>query len=209
MKFNKFILGLAAVSMLTIAASAQDAFKSLRTVIVQTPVTLATALTTNTTVDLVGYQGIVKLDLIVNTNGASGATGNVPGAGTLTATIYGSNDTNTWTAIAYSKAVNTSINYTNSALGAATNVYFTDTFLLPGTVTYPTVYSAGFATPYLVPVAMTNQTAITISGSGVTEVGFNVTDAPRYLQVVWTGTLDKTTNAVVAAVLTGFRAIAP
>ena len=208
MKFNKFILGLAvAGAMLAQTASAQvDVFKSTRTLVVQTPVTLATALTTNTSVDLIGYQGIVKLDLMVNTNGASGATGNTPGAGTLTATIYGSTDLTNWAAISYSKAVNTGIIYTNSALGNGANVYFTDTFLLPGTVTMPTASSSGFATPYLASIAMTNQTAISITGSGFTQVGFNATDAPRYLQVVWTGTLDKTTNAVVGALLTGQRA---
>jgi hypothetical protein len=199
----KKILTLIAIAGLVVSATAQDIFKATRTVVVQAPTTLGAATLTNAMVDLLGFQGIAKLDLITCTNGSTTTPG---GAGTLTATILGSNDTNTWAAISYARAVQTSINITNSNFGTGgTNWYQTDVYLLPGTNTYPTAYSAGFATPYLVYPAMTNQTAVTFAGSAVVQVGFNVNDSPRYLQVVWTATGTSVSNATVSAVLTAFR----
>lgn len=205
MKFTKWILGLSLISVLAVqTCQAQlDVFKSTRTLVVQQPVVLSGAALTNASVDLVGFFGYVKLDLCVNTNGGSGDSA-AAGAGTLTATILSSNDTNTWTLVPYAQALATSLSYTNYPLG--TNAVFTDTFLMPGTNTYPTAATAGFATPYLASIPMTNTTAISIKGTAVYSVGFNATDAGRYLQVAWAATNDKTTNAVVSAVLTGVRA---
>jgi hypothetical protein len=178
-----------------------------RTIVVQAPIALSGATSTNATVDLLGFTGVVKVDLSVCTNGAASGTGNAAGAGTLTATILQSKDTNTWTLTPYALATQSAISYTNNALAQGTNASFPTTYLQPGTWTVPTAGTAGFATPYLLPTPMTNTAVVTFTGSGVKEVEFNANDANRYLQVAWAATLDKTTNAVVTVTLSGYRSV--
>ena len=197
----KKIITLLALAGMVCGAAAQDLYRVPRTLVVTAPTQLTGALTTNM-VDLVGFTGIGKIDFCVTTN-----TGYTAVSGSLTITLEGSNDTNTWTTLAYGKMTSTSVSFTN--LSIATNAVVTDTFMLPGVITTPTAYSAGFATPYLADNAasrMTNTAAITATSGTPVTVGVNLTDASRYLHVIYTATGGFTTNANVSAILTGFRA---
>ena len=202
MKFNKLILGLAAVgAMLVQTASAQigfDTFSSTRTYVLAAPQNIAVnagvGLVTNGPVDKVRLIGTGKIDFLTATN--TGATG-----GTLTATLYGSPDQTNLTAISnYALITPTTESITNATYGG-TNLIASNSVLLPGTVTTPTAYSAGFATPYLAPALFTNTGAITLNGNKNVQVGLRMIDMPRYLYVVYTagGTV---TNFTTGAVIT-------
>lgn len=186
----------AALVMVSLPGQAQigfDTFRAPRTAVLTTPQILAAASTTNTTIDLIGSQGIGEITLFCYTNAA---------AGSVTALIETSPDTNTWTALTYATTTSTSVNYTNTALGNATNVFFTTPWLVPGTFTTPTAATAGFATVYLLSSPMTNTAAVTMTGAQFKKIGFNATDAGRYFRITWTATGSVSTNAIVGAEIT-------
>jgi hypothetical protein len=188
------------------AALDNDVFSTVRSLPIGTAgmLTQNLPLTTNGPVDLLGYTGRGQILLTTGTNGA--------GAATITATIQTSPDTNTWTGLGNFALISstTAINYTN--LFFNTNTVVTDNYLLPFTATTPTASTAGWATPYPAPLLFTNAAgAITVTAKGTYVVGINLTDAPRYLQVVWTvtGVTGTNGNTFVGATLQGNRIYAP
>lgn len=198
MKNKLFFLLLALLAAFAIPAQAQRSinfFGAPRTVIASAPqnLTAASGSVTNT-IDLLAFDGIVSVDIFSCTN--TGTTG-----GTLTATLYGSNDQTNLTAISYALATATSVSYTNRFYGGP-NLTATDVYLLPGTWTTPATATAGWATPYLVEAPMTNTAALTVTSRNFYHLGISAADSGRYLHIVWTpgGTA---TNFTVGATVTG------
>ena len=204
MKFNQWILGVAAVGvMLVQSARAQigfDTYAATRTYVLAAPQNIGVnggvGLVTNGPVDHIKFTGTVKLDLLTVTN--TGTTG-----GTLTATIYTSPDQTNLTALAnYALTTSpTTDNITNYYYGG-TNLVASNSVLMPNTPTTPTAWSAGYATPYPAPTLFTNTGAITLTGNKTVQVGIRILDQPRYLYVVYTagGTV---TNFTTSALITG------
>lgn len=202
MKFlNKIKLAvIGAIALVALPAVAQvgfDTYGQLRTVILAPPTILingglATS-TTNPPVDTHGFEGIAKVDIMSCTNSG----------GALTAQLFTSPDLTNWTALAnYSLAQSATIAYTNTMYGNATNVQATNTYNLPGAIVTPTANTAGFATPYLDSSSpFTNSGALTVTTKKVYTIGYNIQDAARFVQIVWTPT-GSSSNDIVAAVLT-------
>lgn len=187
MKFNRIFLALATFAGVTFGAvkiEAQglgfDLFAPVRTVIVAPPVNITFAVggVTNSPVDIRNFDGISTIDFLVETN--TGATG-----GTLTATVYTSNDTTNWVALSNYALINTTtpLVYTNYFYPPGLKA--TNTYLFPGTIVNPVAATAGWATSYIQPLPFTNSGAITISASGGYEIGFDVSDAQRYVAVAF------------------------
>lgn len=154
----------------------------------------ASATVTNSWVDTHGMLGQAAINLFVVTNAA----------GSVTATLEGSNDaTNALSFGTYAVATSTAVTYTNTYYPTAFNV--TNTYLLPGTVTTPSAATAGFATSYLAPWDYTNTGAVTPALKGVTRLGYQVQDKPRYVRLIWT-TSGSLTNLTAAATITGRKA---
>ncbi len=195
--FNKSALGLMATIALLAAAPALaqsgfNPYQEQRTIVLAPPTTILNdLLTSNTPIDIRGLEGIAKVDIFAVTNGG----------GTLTCTLETSPDLTNWTALAnYALSTRTAVAITNTYWGS-TNIFATNSFLLPGVWTTPTAATAGFASPYLAPAGFTNSTAITVTTKGAYQIGFNISDQPRYLHVLWTAT-SSATNSVVGAFLT-------
>ena len=197
MKILKISLMILAVASFTCIANAQrgvDMFGVPRSLVLAAPQALAvpTLLVTNGPIDTHGYEGIGVVDMFSLTNAA---------AMTITASFFTSPDQTNLTALAnYALAVSASESITNYMYGG-TSLICTQTKLAPGTVTAPTASSAGWATPYLLPAAFTNNGAVTLTAKGNYEIGYNVSDAARYLYVVTSGT-----NATWGALFKGYRA---
>jgi len=182
--------------------SAQQLFSSLRSIVITSPATFipGTATVTNGPFDIGSYTGEGFIDITTFTNAG----------GTLTATIETSNNSTNasqWAAFSNYALISstTSYSYTNFTDPTwATNVYATNPYLLPGTITTPTVYSAGFSQPYLLPLQWTNSGAVTVSAKGVYRLGFRAVDQKRYLHIIWTPT-GASSNDVVTATFNGIR----
>ena len=208
MKFNKWILGLAAAGIVACATAVQaqeDAFNLVR---VENLINPAAAIfggansVTNYVSDETGYYGRGFILLNVNTN-ISG------GGGASTFAVQVSIDQTNWVSLNNYALISapTAINYTNTYYGG-TNLIATNNFLLPFTITAPTAYSAGFQAPWPAPVLFTNTAAsVAIPTSGNYIIGFSLRDNPRYLQTIVTTATGKT-NAVTATLL-GFRNVTP
>jgi hypothetical protein len=201
MKFNKILLAVAAVAA-CIATSAQaqigfDTFAVSRTYVLAAPQNIGPAsnLVTNGPIDKVKLSGTGKIDFLTVTN--TGTTG-----GTLTATLYTSVDQTNLVALANYALITapTTDSITNYYYGGP-NLTCNNSVLLPGTVTSPTAWSAGFNTPYLAPSLFTNSGAITLTGNKTVQVGIRITDTPRYIYVVYTPG-GSVTNFTAAALLT-------
>jgi hypothetical protein len=200
MKFTKIVTVILAVASLSLSAFAQRGFDTYaipRTLIVAAPALYsggAAGPATNSWVDVRVFDGTAKLDIFCVTNVANSA---------FTISLQGSMDQTNLTAIGNcSVASSTSIIYTNTSYGS-NNLTATDVFNLPGVVTTPTASTAGWATSYLLPNPFTNTiTAYSPAQGGVTTIGFNVGDSPRYLRMIVLPS-GAATNGVVGAVLTG------
>lgn len=209
MKKMKNILIVAGLALASVSAFAQgrgfDVFGGTRTILLDPPAShLATY--SSLPVDTHGFNGISKLDLIVMTNSA--ITGQA--AVSITAAIQQSPDQTNWTGVTYSLAVaNTQYltNYTYSA-GSTNYILATNYYVLPYTITTPTSSTAGFATPYGAPVLYNTTNALTFSAPGCQSIGFNISDAQRYLRVVWTEGATST-NYAAGAILTGYKQTGP
>lgn len=165
-----------------------DLFGGPRTFVIMSPQAITTT-ASNAPVDIHALDGIAKVDIFCVSN---------TGGGTLTITAYTSPDTTNWTALAnYASATSTTVIGTNFYYGG--QLKSTNTVLLPGTITTPTATTAGFATKYLLSAPFTNSAAISQAGSGVVQIGFNVSDKDRYFSIQFTGS----TNYTVGALLTG------
>lgn len=200
-KSSLLILAVASLSLSALAQGAFDLYGVPRTIVLATPtlLTAAAASVTNASIDTHGFEGIAKVDIMSFTNSG----------GALTATLETSTDNTNFSALAnYSLAISTAIIYTNNGLATVTKA--TNTYLLPGSITTPTAATAGFATPYLdnTTAPFTNSGAITVTAKGIYSIGYNVSDASRYLHIVWTPT-GSSSNDVVAAVFTGRKQQTP
>ena len=198
----KAMLAIVTVAVILVAFSAaaqQDPFGQMRTIYLCAPTTLrtdgASKGITNTPVDIHGAMGVGLMNVFVQTNS---------GVGTLTLTVQASTDLTTWTTLGNCAiAVSNSIIYTNS--GPSTAIYATNLTYLPGTITYPTSQSAGFANPYLAPVSFNSNAVITVStgsGANIYQFGFNAEDCSRYLRTTWVATGANTNYDGIAASLT-------
>lgn len=181
---KKLIIALvAAVGLVATVADAQtyDLFNGTRVLVMTSPqnIGVGQSTVTNGPVDHVRLTGrvLVSLNTITNT----GTTG-----GTLTATLYSSPDQTNLTAITgIALATSTTLSYTNGLYGG-TNLVANNTVMEPGVATSPTVYSSGFAAPYLAPAAFTNTGAITLNGKPNVLASFNIDDQYRYIYVIYT-----------------------
>jgi hypothetical protein len=204
MNFNFKNLALAGLAVLGLSFSAGaqtfDMFNATRTYILAPTQNIGVnggvGLITNTAVDHVKLLGRVKVDFIMLTN--SGTTG-----GTLTAQLYTAPDNTNFTALAnYALISSPTTDIITNAYYPGTNTC-ANSMMLPGTATYPTAATAGYATPYLAPLPFTNTGAFTLNGNPNVQVAFNITDQPRYIRLVYTagGTV---TNFTGGAILTGY-----
>lgn len=198
MKFLKNLILTAVIALCAANASAQfNLFSEPRTLIV-TPPQFVTTTVSNTIVDIHGWEGVAKLDLISQTNVTTNG---------ITALITTSPDRTNWTAIAnYALGVSNAVILTNTFYGTATPLA-TNLYQSGGVKTIPTAATAGFTTTYTTALPFTNSGSITVAGfgavdsSGVQTVGFVIPDQARYLQIVWTTT--GTSTNPICAILTG------
>lgn len=161
------------------------------TMLTNTPNT-ATAIFSNAPVDIHGYEGIATVIFSATNQPYSSST-------KIYAYLEGSSDNVNWyTLTNFSKTTAATYNLTNS-----TTVWATNTYLLPGTIQTPTLGSAGFASPYLLPEPFTNSAVLlTNVNGGIAIMGFNIQDAPRYVHVAYTLSVAGaayTTSAVIIA----------
>lgn len=193
MKFLKNI-ALAGIFGLLAALPAKaqfDMFYAPRTIALVYPQAVNAGTSSNFVIDIHGYEGVAKLDIVTLTNGACSAA---------TLTIYTSSDRTNWTALAnYASATSNSVIYTNSYYGASGILYGTNVIMYPGTKTTPSAAMAGFSTPYLLPAPLTNSAAFTLS-TGLQSIGFIIPDGARYMQAAYSFT-GASTNTI-AAILT-------
>lgn len=189
--FQKILLAVAVLTSAVVPARAQiDYFAAPRTLIVIPPQMISTT-TSNFVVDIHGYEGIAKLDILSPTNISTNLS---------TVLITTSPDRTNWTALSNYAIASTNIviltnNYYGSALPLATNLYE-----WPGTITTPVGATAGFTTKYTLPAPFTNSGSFVMATNGVATIGFNIQDAGRYLQISMS--LAGTSTNSVAAVLT-------
>lgn len=193
MKFNKIAVFIAAL-LVSVSAFAQpglDYFGGARTIF--TPPKSITATDSNSIVDLHGWEGIIKADLMCCTNS---------GASITSVQLMTSADKTNWVALAnYALGTSNSIVTTNFYYGSGTPLA-TNFYQFAGTVITPTASSSGFATPYILPAPFTNSGSQTIN-NGLVEMGFNAQSASRYVQVVWTLASVTTATNSVCAIFTG------
>lgn len=187
MKFSKLIL--AAVAALTLVQTVHAQFNLFgepRKVIVLQPKAISASYT-GTTNDLRQFDGTATLDIVVVTNAGDAA---------IVVDCQGSaTGTSGWASLAnVAVATQATIITTNAAGFNSTNIYN-----LPGTIVTPTASTAGFATPYLLSAPYTG-TGLVTGSTAVTTLGFNISDAPRYLRCVATGA---TNGSLVSVILTG------
>lgn len=193
MKFLKNLIAATAVVFLAcLPAEAQfQIYGGSRTIVIEPQ--LISATTSNSVVDIHGWEGTAKIDIITATNS---------GNSTLTLTVNNSSDQTNWTALKnYSLAVSNGVVLTNLYYGTGTPIS-TNAYLEPGTLTTPSASSSGFVTKYQLPAPFTNSAAITCSNS-ILQIGFNAADCQRYLQFLWTVTGGSSPTNTVGAVITG------
>ena len=199
MKTFKSILALAMLIALALPAVAQrswDTFAAPASVVLAPPAQQAGATSvTNLPTDIKMFDGTSAIYILSVTNGG----------GTFTATVEQNSTTNIagWSALTYALATPTTIIYTNTYNGNATNQVGTNYYLLPGVFTTPTAATSGWASTYLLPAQFTNTSAITLPAGGATMIGFNAGDSKRYIHIVFTSTGAGTTN-FCGAIMTGF-----
>ena len=198
MKFNKFIIGLAAVGTLLTASAQEFPTQTTRTLVLSAMQTMsgaAVGVVTNGPQDKIGAIGQGYIDIVSLTN----AAGNIE-----TAQIYTSPDQTNLTALANYALISspTTINVTNFLYGGTNGLTCANLSLLPGTITTPTAATAGYAAPYLAELPFTNTGAITITAKGTYRVIINnINDANRYFYIVYTPS-GTATNITVGANLT-------
>lgn len=194
MKFIKQILFLSLLLWIVLPARAQfDFYGAPRTVEVITPQFISASASNGFVVDLHGFQGIAKLDILSPTNLAA--------TNRIVFNITTSPDLTNFSQVSYAQGVSQTIIYTNNYYGTATPLA-TNVYLKPGTVTTPTAATAGFATAYLgAPGNFYTNTAPLTNIGNPFSLGFNVQDIQRYLmiQVTVAGTTTNPISAVLTA----------
>jgi hypothetical protein len=201
MKFIKNLLAIAGIGLaLATPAMAQTGFNMFaepRTLAWVWPQTVNSGSSSNFCLDIHGYDGIAKVDIVTITNGACSA-------GTLT--LYTSSDRTNWVALPnYALMTSNSIIYTNTVITYQGGLFAgpqlaTNIIMYPGTITTPTAALAGFATKYILPAPFTNSAALTLS-NGLITIGFSIPDQARYLQAFYsfTGASTNTISMVLTA----------
>jgi len=168
----------------------------------------ATTVSTNTTYNPIFvryFKGVAVCDINDYTNNATNV---------FTVTPQTSMDNTNWSTPSYALAINYNAILTNNAYGggtnlAGTNLFATNTMLLPGTPTQTTYtansggsYESAF-TPYLNPTVFTNTGAITFgAGTNTAEIAWVVSDAGNYFRLVVTNAGTNIFNAVYSGHLT-------
>ena len=149
---------------------------------------------TNGPYDIRIFDGIGTIFITVSTNGTP-----TQGPTAVTGQLYGSVDQTNYTVVPYALSSQTTINYTNNWYGT-NGLTAANVFLSHGAITFPTASSAGWATPYVIPYLYTNTAAIPLTNL-VTQIGFNIADAPRYLY--WVSGSGASTNYMTTQVMLG------
>jgi hypothetical protein len=210
MKFitNKILLALAVLAAAVSATAGQygiDAYAGMRTVLPSTTPTVLAASNgaggkTNGPIDKFNWVGDAKIDFFSWTNAQ---------VNTVVATVQGSSDSTNWVALTnFSLATASTLNITNTAIVQngtwyfGTNAIVTDNYLYPFAITTPQAFIAGWAAPYPLENQFTNSGTFTLTGNGMTEVGFRTIDQPRYLQIIWTASGAGTTNVTCFSAIT-------
>ena len=204
--FNKVLLLIVAIVCLSLSSFAQrgyDVYGPVRSLSLAAPATYsggsAVNSGTNAWIDIHGLDGVAKIDVFCFTN---------VGNSSFTVGIQASSDTTNvvWLGGA-SIATNVTFIYTNMTYGGtnANGLFLTATNLynIPGVVTYPNAFTAGWATPYINPAPFTNTlNSVTLTAqAGWTTIGFDAGDALRYIRlIVIPG--GAATNGVVGAQVT-------
>jgi len=197
------LLGLLAFSPMCHAqgAGAGDMFAGPRFLVLDVG-TVKAATTASSVIDLPidihGYDGIASVIITAPVEAGGDATG------TIYARLEGSPDgqvtgTTNWTILTNCAVMNTfTTNILTSLVSGILGV--TNTYMIPGTVTTPTANSAGFAGQYLSATAFTSAgVGLTNVASGIAVIGFNVSDAPRFIRLKYTVTAQ--TNCVSAVMI--------
>lgn len=197
MKFIKQILIAGLLAFASFAAQAQyDYFAQPRFLMFPQATTQNAGATSNNVIDLSGYDGPSALLLTTITNGACSAA---------IVTLQGSSDRTNWSNLSYGLMSSNSVVRTNNNVLYQGVYYFTpqlatNVLLYAGVKTTPNAAYAGFTTPYLnnSTALFTNTGAITLSNA-VIGIGFNASDVPRYLNLVYsfTGASTNTTSGVL------------
>jgi hypothetical protein len=205
MKKNIFAVLAAIAVVLGIGqtASALDYFAAPREVSFPWTVcnTIGTSTYTNGPIDTRLFNNRARMILLCVTN-----AGNAVVTANLQTSQYAHSNWVNCTGIAI--ATNYSVTLTNYYGGVSNAV--TQVYTLPGIPTYPTTYSAGFATPYLAEAQATNTGPLALNYNAPTALGVFTKDQNQYMQIVWTvsgGT--GATNALVGAELIGDALYAP
>ena len=185
--------------------SGTDLFGPVKTIVLQTPTTASTSTavgTTNTWVDLRQFVGMASVFISAQTNIAGGTLTNV--------FIWSNDQTNSIAFSGFALGVSTNIPITNMYYNGSTYVTnkATNTWILPGTLTNYTAFQSGNASWALVPSAFTNSSTIVTTAAGIYELGFNIQDAPRYVEFA-TQTGGTITNYTLSAILIGRTSYGP
>jgi len=194
----KKILATVALVTLTVSAFAANGFDLFgipRVVQITAPTAMTSATLSNTAagcsaVNVQTYSG----DGVVIITAATG-----PASGAVTFTLVTSPDCTNWVPCTYALATSTVISNKCTAYGGAINT--TNTYFLPGTLTTPSAYASGWATPYIVAAQFTNTAALTVTTAGTYVIGLNMDDQQRYIAAQWAGPANVTNT--VSAVLIG------
>lgn len=147
------------------------------------------------TTPMFGLNGIATLQIWFGPDNASG---------TGAFTVQTSPDNTNWSTMT-SCCVSTvyTNTYTNNIYAAAVTTAYTN--LLHGSsVLTPTAATAGFATPYIVPLLLTNTGVFQLTNAANAEVAFEVVDQPKYIRLAVT-TGGTGTNSAFGAVLRGHK----
>jgi hypothetical protein len=181
-------------------ASAQrgfDEFSGATTVQLLNATYVTSQFFSNSAVDEHVFAGIAKIDVSSTTNGVAGNTA---------LWLYGSPDLTNWTALAnYALGTNYAVKMTNFMYGG-TNLYTTNNYVLSYV---PTAGNAtnGFMNTYPVYPAQEQFTNTFASGplilkTGTYTIAYNVDDAPRYMQMVFSNGGSGITNTLSAMMTT-------
>ncbi len=207
MKFTKQILAGIAALALVVPAFGQgnfDYFAAPKTLVLSAPQLLsesgATTLLTTNTASISRFLGIVALDVYSLSNSAGAAI--LP---TNTFTIQTSpTGTNAWTTITNAAfATSTTVITTNYwGITNSSVAFYTNTFMIPGTISNAVVGLNGFSGQWTQPAQYTSSGTANSGPSQNWTIGFDADNQGNFIQIIWS---TSGSNAIygVSAVLRG------
>lgn len=206
MKLIQKILAMVIISGAVASAAAQgnfDYFAAPKTIVLQSPVVLAQSGTTvlnasNNAINIGRFLGDVVVDINITSN-------SVAGTGTNVFTIQSSpNGSNSWTTVSITAFATPTTIVTTNYYGTTNSQFIltTNNFMVPGTITYPTVASAGFSGQYVIPAPFTSNASATTIGSATYTIGFDADNQGNFIQILWTQS-GSNSDFTVSAVLRG------